>query len=158
MENAGERKKKIEAFFRQYETRFNSSLNGTAVDVEATANAFAGSFIEASPLGVNCGQNNEQFKKAIPEGYAFYKSIGTTAMHILHMDITLLDMWHAQTKLHWKATYKKKNSSNVVIEFDVFYFTQEQNGQLKIFAYITGDEQKALRDHGLIPEQQDARQ
>jgi hypothetical protein len=54
-------------------------------------------------------------------------------------------------KVHWQAIYNKKDKSKESIEFDVIYFVQTVNDQLKIFAYITGDEQGVLRERGLIP-------
>jgi hypothetical protein len=35
------------------------------------------------------------------------------------------------------------------IEFEVTYFLHFQDGDPKIFAYITGDEERVLREHGL---------
>ncbi len=37
-----------------------------------------------------------------------------------------------------------------MIEFDVFYILQDINNELTIFAYITGDEQGVMKEHGLI--------
>jgi hypothetical protein len=36
------------------------------------------------------------------------------------------------------------------IEFENFYFTQTKENEHKIFAYITGDEQAALKESGLV--------
>lgn len=139
----------IEAFFNAYAARFNAALGGKDPDIEATTAAFASCFVEASPAGIVCGQNDGQFRKAIPEGYAFYRKIGTRSMDIDALDVTVLDDLHALVKVHWKATYDKAGES-LEIKFDVFYLLQEKAGQLKIFAYITGDEQAVLREHGLI--------
>jgi hypothetical protein len=148
------RKKQLSQFFAAYEKRFNDGLSGK-VDIQGTIDAFAECFVEASPAGIICGNNGNDFRKAIPQGYEFYKSIGTQSMTIVNLGITLIDDLHAVTKVHWLSTYLRKQDSNPVsIEFDVHYFTQQQqNGGLRIFAYITGDEQKALREHGLIPEE-----
>jgi hypothetical protein len=139
----------IRQFFIAYESRFNASLTGT-VDVEGTIQAFSDSFIEASPVGIQCGKNDARFKEMIPKGYEFYRSIGTTAMKITSMDITGLDDFHAMIKVFWQAFYNKK----VTIDFTVIYFVQVLNNQIKIFAYITGDEQKVLRERGLVPDNQ----
>jgi hypothetical protein len=147
------RKKELNEFFAAYEQRFNDGLSGK-VDVQGTIDAFAECFVEASPVGIICGQNGNDFRKAIPQGYDFYKSIGTQSMTIAETDITLINDLHAVTKVHWLSHYLRKQDLNPVsIEFDVHYFTQQQNGGPRIFAYITGDEQKALREHGLIPEE-----
>lgn len=39
---------------------------------------------------------------------------------------------------------------NGAIEFDVIYFLQRMNNTLKIFSYITGDEELALKQHNMI--------
>jgi len=139
----------IKAFFNAYESRFNTSLTGR-IDVEGTMQSFANCFVEATPAGITCGKNDEQFREAIPKGIEFYKSIGTTEMKILAMDITVLDDFHAMAEIYWEAIYNTKDGKEEVIEFTVIYFVQGLNDQIKIFAYITGDEQKVLRDRGLI--------
>ncbi len=65
MEN---RTQEIAAFFDHYADGFRQSSEGKKVDVKATAASFADWFIEASPLGVMCGQNNAKFRKMIPKG------------------------------------------------------------------------------------------
>jgi hypothetical protein len=139
----------IKAFFTAYESRFNASLAGK-IDLEGTTQSFANCFVEASPAGIICGNNDEQFRESIPKGIEFYKSIGTTEMKILAMDITVLDDLHAMAEVYWEAIYNTKDGREDVIEFTVIYLVQGVNDQIKIFAYITGDEQKVLRENGLI--------
>ena len=142
---------KVQAFFNDYEARFNQSLQEPpVVDVDGVVGAFAGCFVEASPVGVNCGKNDDQFRQAVPQGFAFYKSIGTTSMKIAALDITPLDDYHVMAKVHWDSRYTTSNGEEK-IEFDVIYFLQLLNEQPKIFAFITGDEQKVLQERGLIP-------
>ena len=139
----------IDAFFADYEKLFNRSLK-EEVDVEKTVKSFAGCFVEASPAGIICGNNDDEFRKRIPKGYEFYKSIGTQSMTIQSKKITALDELHQMTKVDWSAGYRKKDGKEEVIDFSVLYFTQLQKGEPKIFAYITGDEQKVLKERGLI--------
>jgi hypothetical protein len=140
---------KIDAFFTAYEQRFADGLRGK-VDVEGTTAAFASSFVEASPVGVHCAQNDKTFKEAIPKGYEFYKKIGTQSMKIASKEITQLDEIHLLCKIHWQSSYQTADKKSVSIDFDVFYFLQHLNNELKIFAYVTGDEQKVLKEKGLI--------
>ena len=144
--------RQIEVFFAEYAARFNRSLQDPpVVDVDGVLASFADCFIEASPLGVNCGKNDAQFREVIPQGFAFYKSIGTTAMNVKGVDVTPLDEFHVMARVHWDARYRRQDGSKMQIEFDVIDFLQALDGQPKVFAYITGDEQKVLREHGLIP-------
>lgn len=138
----------IERFFDDYADRFNKVLDGAGPDLEATVDAFAECFIEASPVGINCGKNDEAFRKAIPVGYDFYRKIGTQRMDLVRKDIQPLDDFHTMARIHWNAVY----ANGKEIEFDVIYFVQDLGGGPKIFTYITGDEQKALEENGLIPE------
>jgi hypothetical protein len=140
---------RIEEFFKNYEKRTNNALQGM-VDTEETAGAFADCFVEASPGGIMCGRNDKEFRKAIPEGYGYYRNIGTRSMDITSLEVSELNDIHYMAKVSWKATYIKKDNSKEVIEFDVIYFLQEREEELKIFAFITGDEQKALKDRGII--------
>ena len=144
------RKEELEIFFNQYAERFNKALNNENEDVNETAKAFADCFIEASPLGVTCGKNDEQFRTRIPQGYAFYKNIGVISMNILSKEISVFDDYHSMTKVYWETRFARKDETQGSIEFEVIYFTWSKDNVHKIFTYITGDEQKALKENGLI--------
>lgn len=141
----------IAPFFDNYALRFNEVLHGSEPDVAATADNFADCFVEASPAGIQCGKNDERFKESIPKGFAFYKSIGMISMKIGSRIITPLDEYHAMVKIHWQSLYVKKEGNRLEIGFDTHYFVQVKNGTVKIFAYVTGDEQKVLEEKGLAP-------
>ena len=139
------------SFFTEYEARTNRALGTTpSVDVEATAAAFADCFVGASPVGVMCGKNDEEFRKQIHTGLEFYRSIGTKSMTIKSLTTTLLDDYHSMVKVHWEAFYRQQDGHEDLIDFDVIYPVQTIDETPKIFAYITGDEQKVLRERGLI--------
>lgn len=137
-------------FFSNYAAIFNYALQNEVSDIDAITQSFASCFIEASPTGVSCGKNDEVFQTMIPQGYEFYKSIGIAAMNILSADVTLLDEWHSIAKVRWQSVYTRKDETIGSIEFDVIYLLQFVSGSPKIFAYIIGDEQKNLKDRGLI--------
>ena len=144
-------KQNIDAFFRQYEERFNNALQHDEIDSEGTVASFAECFIESSPVGVICGQNGKEFSKKVKEGYAFYKSLGTQAMNILKKETTWLDEYHAMTRKGWRARVIRKDGSEVNVDFELIYFTRLEKGEFKIFAYIAGDEQQAYKDNGIEP-------
>jgi hypothetical protein len=121
-------------------------------DVEATAGAFAACFVGAGPAGVRCGHNDAAFRELLPKANAFYRSVGTKGMTILGVEKTPLDGLHTVVKVHWRADYARPTGEAVGIEFDVFYLVQTRDEGPKIFAYVTGDEQQARRDHGLLPD------
>ena len=142
---------KIKAFFQAYEQRFMDGLSGRPQDVEAFAGAFADYFVESSAVGVQGGKNDNAFRKAMTDGYEYYRNIGTKTMQMTGLDVTKINDTHCVAKVHWDSTYDKKGET-VRIEFDVWYMLTSVSGDYKIFAYVTGDEQKVLREHGLIPE------
>lgn len=140
----------IERFFDAYAARFNAALTGAGVSLDETVKAFAPCFIEASPLGLQCGKNDDALRESIPKGYEFYRSIGTQSMKIEKKEITILDEYHAMVKVWWLAAYAPEHKDPFTISFAVFYFLQHLKENLEIFAYITGDEQKVLKEHGLV--------
>lgn len=141
----------MKTFFSDYADRFNRALSDPSdADVEATAGAFTECFIKASPNGVACGRNDVEFLAQIPKGYAFYKSIGTNSMNIVSIAATRFDDYHSHVRVHWRALYAKKDGTEESIEFDVIYLVQMRGEEPRIFGYITGDEQKVLRERGLI--------
>ncbi len=145
--------KNIDRFFEEYEKHFNLGLSEKEDGVnEAVAVSFENCFIGSSPAGVECGKNDESFPANIKKGFEFYRNIGTQAMNILSKDITVLDEYHVMVKIRWHYSAFKQDSSMVMIDFDNIYFLRVADGQTKIFAYITGDEQKALKENGLLPE------
>jgi hypothetical protein len=141
----------IENFFSRYEARFNEALSGGESDIDETVNSYASDFIEASPSGVIVAKNDKKFRKALREGWDFYRNIGIRSMDILSMQITILDNLHAIVKIHWNSSYVRKNRIKGDIAFDVFYLLQKTGDDVRIFAYITGDEKQALKEEGLVP-------
>lgn len=142
---------RLTRFFGDYEARTNRALaDPPEVDVEATAAAFADCFIEANPHGVVCGKNDQHFREAIPKGLEFYRSLGTRSMTITSLIPSALDGGHAMAKVHWRAEYGKEDGTGTSIDFDVIYLLQTAGEEPRIFGYITGDEQKAYEEMGLI--------
>ena len=147
------KKKSIEDFFTDYEKHFNDAMSEKDSDVASQIQkSFADCFIESSPAGLNCGKNDDEFLKKVKQGFDFYKRIGSTGMNIVSKDITLLDDFHAMAKVYWRYSYLKDNKPGN-IDFHIIYFVTTLNNEIRIFAYIAGDEQKALREKGLIREE-----
>lgn len=145
-----QRIQQLNDFFNLYAQRFNNALKGETPDIDGSAKSFSKCFVSANPLGVSCGSNNEEFRTAMSQGYAFYKSIGVTTMEIVSLEISILNDFHEMTKIRWKCSYTKKDHSRGSIEFENFYFTHSKQNEHEIFAYITGDEQAVLKKNGLI--------
>lgn len=144
------RKQQVDDFFNQYRDIFNNAISVDAHDIEQTAGLYSDCFIGANPLGVQCGRNDKELRDFLLKGYIFYKKIGTTSMDIVSKEIVILDEFHTMTKVLWKSNFIKPDNSKASIEFENIYFTQTKENQHKIFAWITGNEQAALKEHGLI--------
>ncbi len=142
-------KAEIEKFFTEYEERFNRAIHSEDINAKEAASSFAECFVESSPRGVICGKNDDEFLKMIPKGYEHYRNIGTTSMKILSLHIQELDEIHYLAKVHWDSYYRK-NENDIQIDFVVIYFLRIQDEIPKIFAYISGDEEKVLKDKGLL--------
>lgn len=142
-------RQQVKVFFDQYEERLNKGLKGE-VDVDATVNAFAENFVEASPTGTIAGRNDDRFSQSVPKGIEFYREIGVKSMKMTHIDVVELNEFHVMATVHWNCRYVKKDGNTGLIEFDVIYMLQQLAEEPKIFAYITGDEQLALKEHGLV--------
>ncbi|MDR0786677.1 MAG: nuclear transport factor 2 family protein [Gemmatimonadota bacterium] len=136
-------------FFEDYVAAFNGALHELS-DFEAVRAAFASCFVGAGPAGVVCGQNDSSFLEYLRNGYAFYRSIGTRRMILLRVEETLIDATHRMARVFYSSEYARHDGTMVTIDFDVTYMLRFADGTPRIFAFVTGDEQAALREHGLI--------
>lgn len=142
----------IEAFFAVYARITNDALQSPPVeDIDALVAAFAPFFVGASPAGVMGGANDAQFRAMIPEGWRHYRDVGGTAMRIDKLEVTELDPLHACARVEWVFDYRRPRDGKAgSVAFSNIYLVSFADGGPKIFAYITPDEQQAMKDHGLI--------
>ncbi len=142
----------IRRFFEAYQARMNDALKAPPrVDIPGALAAFAKYFVGSDPRRVSDGRNGWLLRFMIPRGYAFYRKIGTERMEVRALKVTPLDDFHAMAKTSWWSSYRKKSGERVEIEFDNIYLLRIPDGHApEIFAYVTGDEQQVLKDHGLV--------
>jgi hypothetical protein len=145
-------KQKIKAFFAAYEQRFNDSLRGQPIDVEGQMAAFADYIVGTNPVSTMGGKNDDTYRDFSLKNQDFYRNIGTKYMKVMDMEITELDDLHAAAKVYWDSGYEK-DGKEINIRFYVIYLLSFAKNKIRIFAFITGDEEKVLRDHGLMPEE-----
>lgn len=121
------------------------------IDVAGASAAFARYFVGSNPRQVFGGRNGWLFRLMMRRGYAHYRGLGTQRMEVRDLSVTALDDFHALARTHWWSSYRRKSGDVVEIEFDNIYLLHIEAGKApKIFAYVTGDEQQVLRDHGLL--------
>jgi hypothetical protein len=138
----------VKELFDRYETCVNQALTGKP-DLEASVGFFAAAYVAASPAGIMGGKNDEALKTAVAQNYAHYRAIGTQAMRIRDTRVTPIDDHHCIAHVAWTATYTRKDKSDVTIDFEVHYLVQLLDGAPKIFAWISGDEEAVLKQHGI---------
>ena len=57
---------------------------------------------------------------------------------------------HDRVRVFYRASYRKKDGTELSIPFDVLYLLQRRPGGPRIFGFISGDEMGAYRQHGLV--------
>ena len=139
----------LEKFFQRYERFFMKSLSGE-IDRDEMSELYAPEFIAASPLGVLAGKNDAGFLQALSCGYEQYRKIGTKGMGIRGVEMLQIDELHCVANVAWTASYAAANKQQIDIDFDVHYLMQDLNGKLRIFGWISGNEQELLKQSGVI--------
>jgi len=142
----------IEAFFDAYARRSTDALRDPPVeDVDGVVASFAPYFVESSPRGVMGGENGDDFRKRIPEGFANYRRVGGKAMRITATKLTDIDDINVMATVDWAFDYLRPSDGVTgTVTFTNRYFISLADGSPKIFAYITPDEEQAMKDHGLV--------
>lgn len=142
----------VEEFFAHYSRRSNEALHTPPKeDIEGIVASFAPFFVEASPKGVFGGANGDDFRKMIPQGFARYRDIGGTAMTVTRVKVTELDDFNAMARVDWNFAYQRpRDGRRGNIVFQNLYLLNFATGEPRIFAYVTPDEEQALKDHGLV--------
>lgn len=138
----------VRKLFERYERSFGKALHGD-VDLEEATSFYAQAFVAATPAGVMPGTNGEELKRALDQGYAHYRAIGTKEMRIRTVAITPIDEHHCVARVAWTAVYERKERPDVAIDFDVNYLVQTLGQAPLIFGWISGDERELLEKHGI---------
>jgi hypothetical protein len=146
------RTQQVEDFFAAYGKRSNDALQDPPrEDVDGLVASFAPFLVGAGPKGVFGAPNGEDFRKMIPQGFARYREVGGKAMTVTRVKVTELDDFNAMARVDWDFAYERpKDGRKGHITFQNLYFLNFATGEPKVFAYITPDEERAMKDHGLI--------
>jgi hypothetical protein len=138
---------KTEQFFARYEQGANS------FDPDIVTSEFSDCFMGADPNGAVCIQNDDAFRKAIPQRHAFFQRIGFRSARILGVTETPLDERYTMAKVHWHLIFEKQRGHPLDFKFFITYVLFDTGAGPKVVFYIShDDEQKVMKDAGLIPE------
>ena len=142
---------RIRALFDAYAKRSDDALQDpSSEDVDGIVAAFAPYFVGSSPKGVMGGANDDAFRSMIPTGFERYRAVGGKHMTIKGLKVTELDHCHAVADVDWDFAYTNKAGESGHVTFTNFYFVTVADGAPKIFAYVTPDEEQAMKEHGLV--------
>ena len=142
----------VRAFFDAYARRFNEAIaDPPKIDSKGLREAFADYFVGTDPKSVRGGKNGLFFRLMMQLGYRRYRKLGCKRMELKHVEVTGLDDFHVLARTRWCSLFRRKDKSVVEIEFENIYLLHcPEGGAPKIFAWITPDEQQALKDHGIV--------
>jgi hypothetical protein len=140
-----------EAFFVLYGRRSSDALGDPPVeDIDGIVSSFAPYVVGSNPKGVMGGPASD-LRTIIPQGFAQYRRVGGKAMRVTRVKATELDNLHVQARVDWEFDYERPSDGRKgTITFQNIYFLSFAMGSPKVFASITPDEQRAMKDHGLI--------
>lgn len=139
----------VRQLFRDYEALTARGLRGD-VHADAFGAFFAAEFIAASAQGVRGGKNDAAMRDAMADEFAHHRKVGATAMRVEAVRIMPLDAAHCVAAVDWSATYDRGARPDVTIRFTVHYFVQQTADGPRIFGWVSGDEQAALREHEIL--------
>ena len=141
---------KVRELFNDYGRVSNDALRDPqSVDADKVMSFFAAYFVGSTPKAVFGGPNGDEFRAVIPQGFARYREIGGKQMLMTGVTVTSLNDLHALAEVGWEFVYVNQAGESGRICFTNFYFVTIADGDARIFAYVTGDEEKAMKEHGL---------
>lgn len=142
---------RIRDFFFTYGRLMDEGVKSGKPDAEALASCYASYVVGASPAGVMGGEVKEDFVGVLTAGVENYRKMGATEFLVEDVLATPIDDLHAMARVFWLFGYRRPEDDKTgSIRFENVYFTTLVAGDPKIFAWVTPDEQAALRSHGLI--------
>ncbi len=136
----------IERFFEEYEKGANN------FDPDLVVAQYTDQFMGADPNGVVSIRNDEAFREAIPQRAEFFRHIGFRSAKVLDIAETPLDDRYTMAKVHWEMIFERERGRPLDFRFYITYFLFDPGTGPKVVFYIShDDEQKVMREAGLIP-------
>ncbi|TPK92830.1 MULTISPECIES: nuclear transport factor 2 family protein [unclassified Mesorhizobium] len=139
----------VRTFFKAYEKVYNDAIAGN-VDMDAVGALYSTGFVSVTPAGVMAGENGQQLKDTMKKGFEAYRAMGSKRMTCTDVSVIPIDQDRCVAKVEWSGDYERKDKSLVTIDFEVDYLVERRDGSLKVFGWISGDEQAEFRKHGLL--------
>ncbi|RUX03618.1 MAG: nuclear transport factor 2 family protein [Mesorhizobium sp.] len=131
----------VAKFFAAYAEFYNDALLPEA-DLKGVADIYSSAFISVTPGAVMAGENGKQLIEIMKKGFEGYTC--------KDVSVTPIDRDHCVAKVQWAGEYQNKKAALITIDFEVSYLLERRDGKLKVFGWISGDEQAEFRKHGLL--------
>jgi len=136
-------------FFKDYVDFYNSALAMKPVIDDLRA-CYAEYLVSASGDKVMGGENGDEHRKLLEQGFEFYRAVGIRKMHLRGVETREIVALHDLARVFFSADMEKKDGTQFRIDFDVTYFLQRRDSGPKIFAFVSEDEMALFRDLGLV--------
>ncbi len=130
---------RIENFFAAYAA---ATLKGDSRDV---GGAYAMTYIEAAPAGVQAFTVGDAYRHALDGKFAAMKKIGLTAATVTVVDMAPIAPRHVLVNAAWRLRFAPQGKSAAAASFNISYVLRDQDDELKILLAVSHeDEQRAL--------------
>jgi len=137
---------KVRDFFTRYEEGANT------FDPALMASLYTAEFMAGDPNGVSCGRNDQALREAFETRKAMFQRIGFKSAKVLNVDATPLDEKYTMAKVLWHMRFEKEPGRPLDFRFFITYFLFDDGSGPKAAFWISHeDEQKVMREAGLIP-------
>ncbi|TRD00415.1 nuclear transport factor 2 family protein [Mesorhizobium sp. WSM4303] len=139
----------VQKFFKAYEKIYNDAI-ADKVDLNDVADMYSAGFVSVTPAAIMVGENGQPLKDMMKKGFEAYRAIGSKKMTCTDVSVTPIDQDHCVVKVDWSGDYQRKDGKPVTIDFAINYLVEKGDDELKVFGWISGDEQAEFRKHGLM--------
>ncbi len=139
-----------EQFMRRYGALMDEGVKSGTVRSEELAAMYAEYCVGSSPAGIFGARMDDGFGQMISAGVANYKRMGGTAFVAETVAVAPIDELHDLARVGWRFDYTRPADGNAgTIRFENVYFVSRAGASPRVFAWVTPDEQAALKEHGL---------
>ena len=113
------------------------------------AGLFAANVVGSSPQGVVAAQA-AQLPYILEDAQVEYRKVGGRRFIVRDVRVMEIDDVHVQCAVDWNFGYVNAAGQGGDVDFTNLYYLTFASGSPKIFAFITPDEGRTMREHGLV--------
>jgi hypothetical protein len=141
----------LRAFFERYAQFYNDAISGQP-DLEAIEAQYTSPFLGVAPGVVRAGEQGEEFRSTLEQGFRYYVSIGTKQLAVRDVEVIAIDELHALAKVSYRASHiRPRDGEAIDLDFTLGYLLQRRDETWLVFAFVAGDEMAMYEQHDLKP-------